>query len=366
MARGTPVDQHTMLAAACLYNPSLRLEALPGGGFRPAAGWRYHSVFPVTRRPLPARIMSPHLLGQACALLTALLWACALVLFKLSGERVAPVALNLYKNAVGLILVLATLAGLALARQDGSEILLRQPAGDLCLLVLSGVVGIAIADTLFFHALNLIGVGLIAIVDCCYAPLAILFSWLLLGEQLAVWHYAGAGLIVAGVFSATQHQLPGHRTRRQIVGGVLLAMLAIGLMALGIVIVKPILERTPVFWATALRLGGGFVLLALFGLLGRDWRKNWTIFRPTRTWRLALPASVLGTYVCLVLWVAGFKYTYASVAAALNQTSVIFASILAALVLKEPYGRREVTALLLAVVGVFLITSADAVVRALS
>jgi drug/metabolite transporter (DMT)-like permease len=310
--------------------------------------------------------MNQHLLGQSCALLTAFLWAFALVLFKLSGERVPPVALNLYKNAVGLVLMLATLAGLALVQQDGLSVVLAQPPGDLCLLVLSGIVGIAIADTLFFHALNLIGVGLIAIVDCCYAPLAILCSWLLLGEQLSVWHYAGAGLIVTGVFTATQHELPHGRTRGQIVGGMLLAVVSIGLMALGIVIVKPILERTPVFWATTLRLGGGFVLLALFGLLGRRWRSNWSVFLPARTWRVALPASVLGTYVCLVLWVAGFKYTYASVAAALNQTSVIFASILAALVLKERYGMREVTALVLGFAGVCLITSSEALRRALS
>ena len=50
-----------------------------------------------------------HLLGQTCALLAAITWASALVLFKLSGERVAPIGLNLFKNTVALILLGATL-----------------------------------------------------------------------------------------------------------------------------------------------------------------------------------------------------------------------------------------------------------------
>jgi hypothetical protein len=46
--------------------------------------------------------MTNHPLGQACALLTAIVWGYALVLFKLSGEHIPPLALNLFKSAVGL------------------------------------------------------------------------------------------------------------------------------------------------------------------------------------------------------------------------------------------------------------------------
>ena len=51
----------------------------------------------------------------------------------------------------------------------------------------------------------------------------------------------------------------------------------------------------------------------------------------------------------------GFKYTHASVAAILNQTSVIFALILATLILKEEFTWRKVVAATLALSGVVMI-----------
>ncbi len=297
-----------------------------------------------------------HPLGQACALLSALIWAFALVLFKLSGERITPLALNLYKNIVGLVLLTLTLLGLALL-PDRPAPWSAMPADELCLLLLSGAIGIALADTLFFAALNLIGVGLLSVVDCLYTPFVILFSWLLLAEKLTAYHYMGAGLILVSIAVASRPRLPVRRTRGQILGGILLAAVSLAMMALGIVIAKPSVERLPLVWSTTLRLVGGVIFLALFGLLGHNRRAVWRAFRPSATWKYALPGSILGTYVCLLLWIAGFKYTYASVAAVLNQTTVVFASVLAALTLREHFGRRQLAALLLALSGVVTVTA---------
>jgi drug/metabolite transporter (DMT)-like permease len=297
-----------------------------------------------------------HPLGQTCALSAAVIWGYAVVLYKRSGEEISPVALNLYKNAVGLILLVATLGVLMALGVEDFAPLREHCLGDITLLLLSGIIGISLADSLFFYALNLVGVGMFSVVDCAYAPCAILFSWLLLDEKLTAFHYVGAALVVVAVLTASRHALPAQRTRGQIVLGVLLGMLAVAAMAFGIVIVKPILEDMPVLWATTLRMAAGLVFLAPVAMLGRDWRRHWGVFRPSRAWRFALPASVLAQYVCLLLWVAGFKFTYATSAALLNQTSVVFASVLAALILKERFGPRQAVALALALTGVVVVT----------
>lgn len=303
--------------------------------------------------------LSDNALGQIYALATAFIWAFALVLFKVSGERITPLALNLYKNTVGLALMFGTLAVMGLGGYAVAADLARQSGGAVLLLLLSGVLGIAVADTAFFRALNLIGVGLFAVIDCCYSPLAIFFAWCLLGEQLSVLQYAGAALVISGVFIATRHPVPHNRTRGQILWGMCLGVFSVGLMAFAIVMVKPALETFPLMWATTLRLLGGTASLALFALVDRGRKLHFSVFRPGLGWRTALPATVLGTYICLILWVAGFKYTQASIAAVLNQTSVVFASILAVFVLKERFSVRKVAALALGFAGVIVVTFAD-------
>lgn len=296
----------------------------------------------------------PHI-GEICALLAALTWAFALVLFKRSGEQVPPLSLNLFKNTIAIALLAITLAGIG----EGFGSLLGFPAGDICILSLSGFIGIALADTLIFRALNLIGVGIMSIVDCLYSPLVILFSVLLLGEQLAPWHYLGGVLIVGGVAISSRHEPPPDRTARQVTVGVLLAAAALALMAFGIVIAKPSLDRVSVIWATTLRMVVGTVALALMALAARDRRRQWAVFVPARVWWYAVPAAVIGGYLAMIFWVAGFKWAQASIAGILNQTSVIFAIILATVILKEPFSRRKAVAAALSLAGVALVAGGE-------
>ncbi|MFQ5490907.1 MAG: DMT family transporter [Phycisphaerae bacterium] len=297
--------------------------------------------------------MDRHLIGQSCALAAAVCWAIALVLFKRSGEKIQPIPLNLFKNVVGLILFGLTL----LVAGDGIGVLSQFPVEDIYILLVSGLIGIALADTLLFYALNLVGVGIISIVDCTYSPIIILLSHLMIGESLTVYHYAGTGLILLGVLSACRVSPPKDRTRRQLVAGMLLGVASIAVMGYGIVLAKPVLEVMdfPLVWATTLRLGAGTLVLAVWALALTDRREIWAAFRPAAHWKYSLPASILGTYFALLFWVAGFKYTWASVAGMLNQTSVVFALIFATFILKERFSRRKAVAVCLALTGVAVV-----------
>jgi drug/metabolite transporter (DMT)-like permease len=292
-------------------------------------------------------------LGEACALGAALAWAGSLVLFRKVGGAFSPIALNLFKSILALVLMGVTLSTGFEQLPSASESRTR----DLAVLVVSGVVGIALADTLLFRALHLIGVGLLSIVDCLYTPLVILFAWLLLGERLVPLQWAGIALILAGVLLASRHAPPADRTPAQLLLGIALGATAIACMAFAIVLAKPALERWPLFWATTIRMIAGTAALLLLTPLLPQAGRVWTIFRPAPAWKWLVPACVLGAYVSLLLWVAGFKHTHnAAVAAVLNQTSTIFALLLATLALREPFGRRKLAAVSLAFTGVLLVT----------
>jgi drug/metabolite transporter (DMT)-like permease len=80
--------------------------------------------------------------------------------------------------------------------------------------------------------------------------------------------------------------------------------------------------------------------------------------KPSPEWKIALPASIVGNYLAMLAWLAGFKYTLVSVAAILNQLSTIFTFILAAMFLKEPVTLPRLIAIVLAVSGALLAASA--------
>jgi drug/metabolite transporter (DMT)-like permease len=63
-------------------------------------------------------------------------------------------------------------------------------------------------------------------------------------------------------------------------------------------------------------------------------------------------AAFIGQFLAMLLWLAGFKYTFASVAAVLGETASIFILLLAAIWLKEPLTRRSVTGVVLTFGGV--------------
>ena len=65
----------------------------------------------------------------------------------------------------------------------------------------------------------------------------------------------------------------------------------------------------------------------------------------------------------MILWIAGFKYTTATTAGILNQSSVVFSLVLATIFLREPFTRRKLVAVVLALTGVIVVTLSDVLTR---
>jgi len=178
------------------------------------------------------------MLGKVLALLCAVFWACAVILFKRSGESMSPLSLNVFKTTVaGIVLMPIWYYFDPVLIPDTISM------ADLGLLAVSGIIGITLADSLFFSALNRLGAGPISIIDCVYSPSVIFLSWLILGEPFTIFHLVGAGLVVGGVLLATSDlgKLPD-LSAKEILVGALSGMSAVLLMVFSILIVKPILD----------------------------------------------------------------------------------------------------------------------------
>jgi drug/metabolite transporter (DMT)-like permease len=292
------------------------------------------------------------LIGILCSVGAALFWATAVIMFKKSGETFSPMALNLFKGVVTLLLLVPSLwiAGVPLFP--------ARPSHEWMMFCISGVLGITLADTFFFMALQRLGAGLWAVVDCLYLPLIILVSYLFLDEAIGLKGMLGALLVVAAICAGSFSGSSVAISRHHLVAGLFFGVLAVALIAGSIVMVKPLLERTHVLWASYARLLAGVAGLLIIALIHPQRGEILGALKPSPEWKIALPASIVGNYLAMLAWLAGFKYTLVSVAAILNQLSTIFTFILAAMFLKEPVTLPRLIAIVLAVSGALLAASA--------
>lgn len=288
-------------------------------------------------------------LGETLSIAAALSWAFGVIFFKKAGEGLPPLALNVFKGVVALLVLTPTipLAGETLAPDV--------PAATWLLLAVSGVLGVAVSDTLFFISLEKLGAGLTAVVDTVYTPIFLGLSFLWLGERMDASDLCGAGLIVVALLVGSASRPPPGRSRRDLVVGSVLGITGIAVMGVSIVMIKKTLNELPVLWSTWVRLLGGTVAVLPLIACSGDRRRLIEAMRPSRSWRWAVPASIAGTYLAMICWIAGLKYTSVSRAALLNQLSTIFIFALATVILREPLTLRRVGAIALALTGALLV-----------
>lgn len=289
-------------------------------------------------------------IGESFALASAFAWGVAVILFRLSGQQLGPFALNLFKNVLLLVLLVPTIV---LAHGAGWPDISWQ---HWLILLLSGVIGIGIADTLFFRALNALGPSRTAIGSMLLSPFVILLSFVFLGERLGVWQWLGAAITLAGVALVNwrrAHPLEQGPDQQ----GLWALVAAMALMATGIVTAKPMLESDPFIWAVQIRVIGGVASMLLLMLVQGRLTAVLGEFRRAQAWPRTVTASFMGTYVAMLLWLAGYKYADASIAAVLNETSAVFVLILAAVFLKERLQAHQWLGSLVAAAGVLIVVA---------
>lgn len=291
-------------------------------------------------------------LGEALSLLTAVTWGLAVVLFRKSGETTHPIALNLFKDTLAVILFIPTIYIV------GGNLFYEASANDYLLLIISGILGIGLADTLFLKSLNLLGASLTAIVDCAYAPMVLWLSFIWLGERLSVFQMIGVALIIFALFTSAGKKGRVQINRHDLTLGLFLGVFSLACMAVGIVMVKPILNRAPILWVTEWRLIGGVVSLVCFLAFYSKRRDVISTLFNSKGWAYTISSSFIGAYLAMMFWLAGMKFTQVSIAASLNQTSNIFIFMFGALLLKEPINRQRIVGIILGVAGSFLVTFA--------
>ena len=228
-------------------------------------------------------------------------------------------------------------------------------AGEWLILVISGLIGIAVADTWYLRALNLMGASRTGVVGMLFSPFVVLLSMFFLGETLKPLQLLGFVIVLGGILLVTWQRNRREVSLRALRLGVAFGAGSVLLMAIGIVMVKPILETHEFLWTVAVRLAAGSIGMLIFVSLSRGWNRMLLHYNAPQPWPTIIVASLMGSYVSMMLWLAGYKLTAASIASVLNETAAAFIVVFAWLMLGESLTRRKVLGVALAFVGVSVV-----------
>ena len=142
------------------------------------------------------------MIGEFAALGAAVSWAMAPILYKKALSGVSPVSANIVRcasNAAVLVLVLVAL-GLTSA-------LTRLPLGILAVVVVSGVVGLGVGDTLYMIGLKSIGVARAVPLASTYPLFSLLWATTLLNQPVTFAAIVGTVVILLGILLLRREQV---------------------------------------------------------------------------------------------------------------------------------------------------------------
>ncbi|MBK1722214.1 DMT family transporter [Thiocystis violacea] len=295
------------------------------------------------------RAVGLELIGILAALGSAATWAVGALLLKPFAEQLPAMGLAFAKGIFGLLLL-------------GTCILLvgREPIGApvFWVLFLSGVLGIGVADTLFFKALRELSshsvVQLMLLGQVATIGMAVVF----LGEVLVWQEWSGVALVIAGVavvLTGPGEEGDGRATRR----GILFGLVSVMSMAASVTMAKGVLDDVDALTATFLRIAGGVVSLFLFAPVFYLGRGNW-ISPLLSDWRLALRFCAIATFVTFggfFLSLLAMKLTPLAIANTLLSTEPLFVLLIMAILYRERPDSRRLLGSLIGVLGVGLISA---------
>lgn len=291
--------------------------------------------------------MSNSLFGISLALVSTMSWAICSILFKKLGEKLDAISIATIKATLS-----STILFLIIFLTGVNPII---PNNQLMPIALSGIIGIAIGDSLFFAALNKLSpLALSVILLVCPDLFSGIFGVLFLNEIPSLLSWFGIFSIIIGIIFIFKEEKSCSKANTKAIG-ILFAIISLICTSYSMVIIKPILVQIPVIVATMYRmLFGGIVLMLLNIFTGRilSWRKKLN----NHKYNLKLTGVIfLVTIGGFWMSLAAIKYCKLIIASSLMMLEPLFILIFMILFNKYKPNIKEIIGTVIIIAGIFLI-----------
>jgi drug/metabolite transporter (DMT)-like permease len=279
-----------------------------------------------------------------------------LLFASLGRQRTSPLTMNLLKCTLALGLM-----ALTLWETTGRGWPVSLGGASLAALGVSALLGIALGDTAYFHALTRLGPRRTLTFSTLGPALTALIAWPVLGERWTWAMAAGMVLTLMGVSTVSRERAAGSTSEQGLDWvGIGWAVLGVACQAVGTVLTKLGGQELLPLEISVVRLSVGVCALAFYVTATGKLSAAAAPLKQPALLKTLIAGTFLGTYLGIWLSMTGVRYTYAGIAATLTSTSPIFVLPLAAIFLKERISARAALGAALAVAGVAILSMSRA------
>ena len=135
------------------------------------------------------------MIGELAALGAALSWAIAPILYRKALVNTKPISANIVRCATNAGVLVA-----ALLLLGNLSALTTLPMDTVVLVVVSGLIGLGIGDTLYMVGLKYVGVSRAVPLAATYPLFSLIWATFLLGQPLSLASVLGAAVIILGIW----------------------------------------------------------------------------------------------------------------------------------------------------------------------
>jgi len=294
------------------------------------------------------------LMGAGIALLTSLAWALSSVILKLLTDRIDTLSINTMRVWVGslLLVTIAIVSGKYAAVSD-------IPLESLVYVIVSGVLAMAIGDTIYIKSLGMLDASIaFTIAQCAFVAMAGLAAVLWLGEPYTWVTVAGAVLVMAGIYLMASGENGGAGRRDfRAVGktGIFVTLLTAAIWTASTMALKIGAQGIDAFVVAAIRIFSSALVLT-FLVMPRRRRGALQLkqYGP-KNLLLVAAAGVLTYGVAAVGYVSAIQMIGAGRTVLLTASAPLFALPFSILFLRERPTRSTIAGIVASVCGVCLV-----------
>jgi len=293
-------------------------------------------------------------LGELAAMGTAFCWSGGSILFSMAGRRIGSYNVNKLRIPIaGIFLTTVLMIRFGTPFPTGIN------SHTLIYLIMSGIVGLAIGDTLYFRCLFILGPRRGSLMMSLAPVMTALIAFFLIGERLSLMAIGGIAVTLAGVSWVTtdkKDNIDIDQREGSKAFGVLMGVGGAFGQALGLVLAKEAMGKTfDPMSATLIRMIAATAAIWLVAGVRGEIRKTLKALADKRCLAALSGAAFLGPTIGVWLSLVAVKNTQAGIAATIMSTFPVVVIPLAMIVHKEKPSYRSVLGAIIAVAGVALL-----------